>query len=246
VEIVKNQKIDRHPKVFARTPPRSGPRAGPIIAPSWKKAVYFPRSRGSAMSATQPEPMLMTAEPPVAWEVRYEDGADQDWSLTCRARRNNKSQYLLVGHSDRPMFAPRYTNRVPMYTGLLPYESLMAPKKDGVMAWNTRYIVTAKEISCSDRLKASARVGIAGTKMLEEMGLNTPAMPDMPTIKYFVDCGKAEYGLEVSVDRMRLIGGLESSWCIDTGVGGRLSDAEIGSRPSGSLSMMSGSSTRSA
>lgn len=57
-----------------------------------------------------------------------------------------------------------------MASGLLPKESLALPKKEGVMAWKTRYIVTARDMSCSVRPKSSARVGMAGTKMLDEIG----------------------------------------------------------------------------
>ena len=65
--MAKNQNIDRQPNVDAKMPPRRGPSAGPTIDPSWKKAEYVPLSLGSAISATQPDPMLMTADPPVAF-----------------------------------------------------------------------------------------------------------------------------------------------------------------------------------
>ena len=65
VKIVRNQKIDLHPRVAESTPPINGPRAGPDMVPTKKKELYFPLSRGSAISATQPEPILMTADPPV-------------------------------------------------------------------------------------------------------------------------------------------------------------------------------------
>jgi hypothetical protein len=38
-----------------------------------------------------------------------------------------------------------------MYTGRRPYESLIDPKKLGVMAWKMRYTVTASDMSCSER-----------------------------------------------------------------------------------------------
>ena len=44
--------------------------------------------------------------------------------------------------------------------------------------------------------------------MLDEMGLNIPAVPEMATIRYLVDCGNAEYGLEGSVEKFLSISGL--------------------------------------
>jgi hypothetical protein len=44
---------------------------------------------------------------------------------------------------------------------------------------------------------------MAGTKMLEEMGEKTPAIPEIPTMRYFVDWENAEYGLVGSVERTR-------------------------------------------
>ena len=69
VAMVKNQKIDLHPRVSARIPPNKGPKQGPIRTPSWKTLMNFPLSLGSAMSAMQPAPTAMTADPPVAYFV---------------------------------------------------------------------------------------------------------------------------------------------------------------------------------
>ena len=53
-------------------------------------------------------------------------------------------------------------------------------------------MVTASEMSCSDRLNSEAKVGMAGTKMLLEMGEKRPAMPEIATMSHLVDEGKAE------------------------------------------------------
>lgn len=66
VAIAKNQNIDLQPSVSANTPPNNGPKAGPNIELPWKRAINFPRSRGSAMSVIVPDPIAITAEPPVA------------------------------------------------------------------------------------------------------------------------------------------------------------------------------------
>lgn len=66
VAMAKNQKIDLHPKVSANTPPNNGPNAGPNIALPWNRAINFPRSRGSAISVIVPDPIAITADPPVA------------------------------------------------------------------------------------------------------------------------------------------------------------------------------------
>lgn len=66
VAIAKNQKIDLQPKVSANTPPNNGPKAGPNIELPWKSAMNLPLSRGSAISVIVPDPMAITAEPPVA------------------------------------------------------------------------------------------------------------------------------------------------------------------------------------
>jgi hypothetical protein len=67
VAIVRNQKILLHPKNWDSTPPNKGPNAGPIIAPAWKIAKNFPLSLGSAISETEPAPIEITADPPVAY-----------------------------------------------------------------------------------------------------------------------------------------------------------------------------------
>ena len=89
VEIVKNQKIDLHPRVSLSTPPKSGPMVGPIDPPIMKMAKNVPLSLGSAISATQPEPIAMTADPPVACilslNLRGEKG-----ELTYLKRTQNK------------------------------------------------------------------------------------------------------------------------------------------------------------
>jgi len=66
VAIAKNQNIDLHPKVWANTPPSSGPNAGPNMLLPWKSAMNFPLSPGSAISDIVPDPIEITADPPVA------------------------------------------------------------------------------------------------------------------------------------------------------------------------------------
>lgn len=111
--------------------------------------------------------------------------------------------------------------------------------------------MTAKEMSCSDLLNSLARVGMAGTKMLDEIGLKTPARPDIPTMRYFVDCEKAEYGFDGSVDSIRTgAGGVGTlvevvdaagedgrEISMDTGVGGRSRSAVKSIAPSGRSSI---------
>jgi hypothetical protein len=96
VAMVKNQKIDLQPSVCANTPPNNGPKAGPNIELPWNKAMNIPLSLGSAISEIVPDPIEMTAEPPVA----------------CTALRTSKSQYAEVGHKANPTLAPRYKVRV--------------------------------------------------------------------------------------------------------------------------------------
>lgn len=91
VAMAKNQKIDLHPKVCAKTPPSKGPNAGPNIELPWNKAIYFPLSPGSAISEIVPLPIDITADPPVA----------------CKALSTSSNQYADVGQSARPIFAPR-------------------------------------------------------------------------------------------------------------------------------------------
>jgi hypothetical protein len=66
VAMAKNQNIDLQPSVSANTPPNNGPKAGPTILDPWKRAINIPLSPGSAISEIVPDPIDITAEPPVA------------------------------------------------------------------------------------------------------------------------------------------------------------------------------------
>lgn len=100
--------------------------------------------------------------------------------------------------------------------GLRPYESDNEPRKLGVMAWKTRYEVSERVMSCSDRLNAVDIAGIAGTKTLDESGetasvrqltrpymdvgesqhadLQIAAIPTRADMAHFMPVEKTEYG----------------------------------------------------
>src|ERR1700760_1827546 len=54
--MVRNQKIDRHPKNFARMPPMVGPKAGASMIPAATGPRYVPLPAGVQTSAMTPKP----------------------------------------------------------------------------------------------------------------------------------------------------------------------------------------------
>jgi len=95
-KMVRNQKIDRQPRVYANTPPSTGPTArlaasGMVlyhalavlnVPANWKIPTNFPLSCGREISAITPVPSAIVADPPAAYDsarfafARYQTNLD--------------------------------------------------------------------------------------------------------------------------------------------------------------------------
>lgn len=54
--------------------------------------------------------------------------------------------------SASPIFAPKYTTKVPMKIGRRPMLSLIGPQKEGAKPWRIMYTVTVRETSDTETL----------------------------------------------------------------------------------------------
>jgi hypothetical protein len=74
------------------------------MLPSKKNETYFPLSRGSAMSATHPDPIEMTADPPVDYGQIRPGHANvfhaRSWGLTHLQSSQEQQQPILASGHD--------------------------------------------------------------------------------------------------------------------------------------------------